>query len=129
MTDQDPDWRDTWPWWINRIIVASVIGFVLVVTVYNWVRIGTIYKNSQEIVKVQSDLTAIRMEHDTAIRDATARLDTIEKTLFGEVVTKLEKVPLTERVARQIQIIQEAKDKELRERIARLERRLSVLEN
>lgn len=110
---------DTWFLWLRRGLAGLAIAFVLLGTTYMLARIRIVQRNSTELVALSAHLEALRMANDANLRDINNRLDEIERVLFGDVVEKLEKRPPG---PNRIELWQQNRDKELRDRILRLER-------
>lgn len=104
--------------WLYRTAVGMTMGLLLVSIVYTTIRINNLSRLGQELSRVQGEIDIIRMRHESMISDANSRLDSIERVLYGDVVAKLQKVPQATR----LEVWQQNREKELRERINQLER-------
>jgi hypothetical protein len=118
-----------------RIIIAVVglmVAFVLVVGAVVVLRVRVTYD-------LQSQFNQHRIEHEqlttvSAVqnRDVIARVDSLERVLFGDVVTKLmEQENKTKPIAPPVRLQQWMvnRDKDMRERLERIERRLLQIES
>lgn len=104
---------------IRRVAASMAIALAASMVTYNSFRINAVSRLSQQVVILQDEVKQQDRINAQRIEDLSARLDEIERILFGEVLAKLEKVPKT---PSGIALWQKTRDQELRERISRLER-------
>ena len=110
---------DGWLHWFRRIGVAVLLATWFVTLLYASAQLLTLYRLQQEQQKLDSEMMALQAEHDAAMKEYSARLEYLERVLFGDVAPRVDKnsrgpVALEQRLT--------TADKELRDRIQALER-------
>ncbi len=117
---RDPRSRHDDPWrpWILRSTLALAVCVVVVLAVFFTVQIRFVSQNYSSVAKLQSDVANMQQQHAAQLETLNARVDQLERVLFGDVVAKIEKSPLRPNA---VELWQRNRDKELRDRIRQLE--------
>ncbi len=118
--------HDPWRVWLRRASIALGVALLVLGGLYGALRMQALSRLSAELVQLQADIERLQQQQDTQLTIAASRLDDLERTLFGDVVAKLEKTAPSG--PNRIELWQRNRDAELRRRIEVLERRLHRLE-
>ena len=118
--------RIDWAW---RIAMALLVGAILIGGTFVALKLHALYR-------VQLDMSALMADHTKLREDLTRqdalysdRFDSLERVLFGDVVVKLmEKEAKPVQAPPRLQQWMVNRDKDLRERLERIERRLLQIE-
>jgi hypothetical protein len=102
-------------WWYGLCYGLLIIGAVAVVF-----HIRAARDLGLELTRLQVQVTGLADRNDLLQREAQERLTVIERTLFGDVVAKLDKPGGAAPQAR-VELWQLNRDRDLRDRLARLE--------
>lgn len=112
--------------WVRMTLYSSVIMITLASITYMATRLSATYTNQTRLFELRHDLTELEHRHDSDVRDSDLRLSLLEETLFGDVQPKLTAEQLKRRSA-PAENWQANRDRELRERIKRLEEQVLTL--
>lgn len=112
--------------WVRLTLYSSVIVITLASMTYLATRLSATYTNQRALFDLRHDLNELANRHDSDIRDYDKRLGLVEQTLFGDVQPKLS-AEQQKRRGSQAESWAANRDKELRERIRRLEEQVLTL--
>jgi hypothetical protein len=110
--------RELFPLVVLALLCAALVAFVA----YTTFRLRVTYAVQTEVATMRAERRNIVAENDREHDALVARLDELERVLFGEVLGKITdqlkqaKPPITA-----VQVWQRNRDRELRDRLARLE--------
>lgn len=116
-------------WWhgLALIVAALGVGAVLITMIFLILRAQTTYALESRFIQLESACRDQHAQQAAAIADMDNRLDLLERTIFGDVIPKIDKskgatVPMLEE-------LHFRNERELRQRVERLERwRLAMIE-
>lgn len=117
-----------------RIVVAFLVGFIFVGGAYITIRLRTLYNIQTEIAHLKAEHRHVKQELETQLNGNGIRIDQLERILFGDVIAQLEKKVQADAAKQKpppptwVELWQKNRDKELRDRIVELERRVYRLE-
>jgi hypothetical protein len=115
----------------RKTSILWVVFFLFVAfATYVVLRIHVTYKMQQELALNKAQHQAMAVEYETFKREYIQRLESIEQTLFGEVLPKQSATQSSTTAPRpsRIEVSQQNFNKEMRARLERFERRLYSLE-
>lgn len=115
MLERDALISSTWKGWIWRVGVALVLCLWAIVGLEAAFSIRVIYTNAAQIAEVNSEIVEMQKIHSSKMSEMSMRLDMLEKVLFGDVLSKIAAQP------KGIETWQQNRDREMRERISKLE--------
>jgi hypothetical protein len=95
--------------------VALVLCLWAIVGLEAAFSIRVIYTNAAQIAEVNSEIVEMQKIHSSKMSEMSMRLDMLEKVLFGDVLSKIAAQP------KGIETWQQNRDREMRERISKLE--------
>jgi outer membrane murein-binding lipoprotein Lpp len=104
----NPSWRR----WLQRSLVALAVSLFAVLVVISLARIQSIVQLSVDVGRLQAKTERLESEHERMVSMTNARLDALERTVFGEIVTRSD--------AKEVVDAQAVLQRRLREQEARL---------
>lgn len=105
-------WLRLLPW---ALVAAVATSFIM----YTALRLRVTYQLERDVAELRSTSEELARTIVALRSEAASRLDLIERTLFGEVAAKLKEPPTPATMP--VQPWQRNRDRELRDRILRLE--------
>ena len=113
-----------------RIAVALLVGFVLIGGAYCAFRLRALYTFQTDVATFVIENRNAHEKVETEVTNIEARLNNLERILFGDMIAQLEKNAKTLKppAPNWVELWQKNRDKELRDRINALERRMYLLE-
>jgi septal ring factor EnvC (AmiA/AmiB activator) len=111
---------------LRHLAVALLLGCAFIAGVFSVLKVQEIERMQRDLIAIHASLREQQQQSRTLLEQTGLRLDQIERSLFGDVVAKLEKQ--TKPPPSWVELWQKNRDKELRDRIAAIERRLLRLE-
>lgn len=114
---------ESWRQYLVRGAVAVAVAALLMLGLYAAVRIHTIARLQTEMAQLTSHVADTDAQHDAMMVQAAARLDDLERFVFGDVVAKLQEPAPTPAPAgpSRVQLWQRNRDQELRTRLKAIE--------
>lgn len=102
---------------VTAIVFATLVGYAS----YIGLRLRVTYSLNAQVEKLAADAAVTHALHLQVHDQINARLDELERLMFGEVLAKIDAVPGKPRTIASVQLWQKNRDEELRKRIAALE--------
>lgn len=116
---------EPWHLWLRRALAAIGIGLFVLVAIYAASRARMVYQLSSELLALRAEMVESQKEQQRQDRALAMRMDDLERTLFGEVIAKIEKNAKT---AATVPAWSKNRDEELRRRLINIDLRLFQLE-
>jgi len=117
-------------WRFSVLFLGIVLGIVLVGGTFITLRLRETYRMQSDLVKLMSDHGTLQGEVMRLEKAYGERFDDLERVLFGDVVAKLLKEePKPVQAPLRLQNWMMNRDKDMRERLERIERRLMKIES
>lgn len=113
--------------WARKALVAVVAATLMLSLVYVALRVRVIQGMQRDLAENRVVHNQLQAEHNAQMAEIKARLDALERVLFGDVLAELSKIPAVG--PSRIELWQQNRDKELRDRILSAERRLGRAES
>lgn len=115
-------------YWIYfwRGVIALMFGLYLIMGVFLLLHFRNEAKLRIEVAVLAAQIAEVRQLQDAQAKDESSRLDDIERTLWGDVVARLDHQQ--SHGPNRIVLWQRNRDRELRQRILSLEQRVWRLE-
>lgn len=109
--------HESWGRWLRRGVAAVVICCSFLALIYVLLVARQITKNATDIGQLQIIVQQMQADHSSRTAILSQRVDQLERVLFGDLVEKLNQPP----PPNVPEAWQRNRDKELRDRILRLE--------
>jgi anti-sigma factor ChrR (cupin superfamily) len=102
----------------TALVFAMIVGYAT----YIGLRLRVTYTLNARVERLMAEQSALMQQNDQFHDQISARLDELERLMFGEVLAKIDtSAPGTPRTTASVQLWQKNRDAELRKRLAALE--------
>jgi len=131
MPDSGASTHSRWTvWWhgFALIVAALGVGVVLIALAFLVLRAQATYTLESRIGQVETTCADHQLKYKAKADELDARLHFLERTLFGDVIPKVDKNSNSRGVPR-MEELHFQNERELRARVERVERRLLRLED
>ncbi len=110
--------------WVRAVIIGTVVVCVLSIGTYIGLRLRATYYTEYEVLKLRSEHETLQRDYRAVLERLDNRLSELEQSVYGQLepahtATEKQARPVVRPIPREIWAIN--RDKELRERIRRLE--------